>query len=119
MTATERLRELLAEREEDYGHLLGTVFWKGARHGHAARDSDEGDKLIVTSYYLTPEQAIAETLGRGTCRIELLGMNYQCSGCGDVVGSDDPTSELCIDGNAIELWRFCPNCGRRVVAGDA
>lgn len=112
MTATERLRGLLAEREEDYGHFLGTVFWKGARHGHAARDSDEGDKLIVTSYYLTPEQAIAETLGRGTChRVLYKPTNVLvCSECG--AGMPKQLDKYC-------FLHYCPNCGKRVVAGDA
>lgn len=64
-------------------------------------------------------QAMADelnaTLGRGKCRIEHYGMGYYCSKCGNEVGSDDPEDEQCIDANAIELWSFCPRCGREVV----
>ena len=55
------------------------------------------------------------TLGKGTCRIEEQGCEWRCTGCGEVVGSWDPSSELCVSGNFVELWDYCPNCGRKVV----
>lgn len=123
MTATERLRALLDERDEYY-KTSGNVTWWGrpidARTGtpinvfHNQAQPMGEDRLFVELQLATPEQAIAATLGRGTCRIELPGTDYQCNGCGEIVGSTDPTSELYIDGNAIELWNYCPYCGRRV-----
>lgn len=54
----------------------------------------------------TPDQAIAATLGPGTCHdtwdTDLTGrLRFQCSECGAV---------------SLEIVpRFCPNCGRKVV----
>lgn len=57
--------------------------------------------------------AIAE--GRGTCRMEERRGDWYCTDCGEMVGTCNPESELYIDGNAVELWGFCPRCGRKVV----
>lgn len=122
MTATDELRRMLDERGADYGHYDGAVYWKGSKHGHAARDSDEGDKLIITSYHFTPEQAIEATLGRGTCKVdteESLFLNIQrwhiCGCCGTGFSLWYYTE----DGDECEETpHYCPNCGRRVVAGD-
>ena len=68
MTATDELRRMLDERGVEHtdaedGHTQHT-FWLGGDHEIAACNS--GKRLAV--YNLTPEQAIAATLGRGTCR---------------------------------------------------
>lgn len=57
--------------------------------------------------------AIAE--GRESCRIEEKHGDWYCTCCGEMVGTCDPASELYIDGNAVELWGFCPRCGRKVM----
>ena len=49
-----------------------------------------------------------------TCRIENTNGEWRCSCCGEMVGCDDPWNELFINGNAVELWNHCPNCGARV-----
>ena len=54
-----------------------------------------------------------------TCRIEHHYGEWYCNGCGHMVGTCDTASELFIDGNAIELWKHCPNCGAKVIGGDA
>lgn len=63
-------------------------------------------------------QAIADELngrvGR-TCHIEEQNGDWYCSACGEVVGTGDCTDERYIDGNAIDLWEFCPRCGAKVV----
>ena len=66
--------------------------------------------------HCTPEQAIAATLGtpERTCRIEERYIDWYCDACFEMVGTCDTTSELFIDGNAIKLWNYCPNCGARV-----
>lgn len=51
-----------------------------------------------------------------TCRIENTNGEWCCSCCGEAVGSDDPWCELFTNGNAIELWNYCPNCGAKVVS---
>ena len=121
MSATDELRRMLDERgvewedSEPYGAKAVTRFkvndvW--------LRYVDYGDYCWVDYHEdepLTPEQTIAATLGSGTCHIEERHGDWHCTGCGEMVGTCDTTSELYIDGNAIGLWRFCPNCGRKVV----
>ena len=60
MTATERLRKLLEERGEDYTRNDFGITWSYYTDPHTATESMDGT-LIVTG--LTPEQAIAATLG--------------------------------------------------------
>lgn len=50
-----------------------------------------------------------------TCRIEKRRGGWYCTECGELVGTLDTESELFIDGNAIETWKFCPYCGAKVV----
>lgn len=57
----------------------------------------------------------AATAGVETCQIEERHGDWYCTGCGEMVGTCDTASELFIDGNAIELWRHCPNCGKKIV----
>lgn len=120
MTATERLRQLLDERGvkwEEPDPYQDATAWVGSgnieyvAHEGISFDGPTG-RLIL--FCLTPEQVVEATLGRGTCRIDYHFGEWYCTGCGEMVGTSDPTSELCIDGNAIELWSFCPNCGRRI-----
>ena len=68
MTATDELRRLLDERGVEHvdaedGHTQHT-WWSDGDHEIAACNS--GERLAV--YNLTPEQAIAATLRRGTCK---------------------------------------------------
>ena len=67
--------------------------------------------------YDTEAEAIAAWNSRAerTCRIEERNGDWYCDACGEMVGTCDTASELHIDGNAVELWRYCPNCGARVV----
>lgn len=50
-----------------------------------------------------------------TCRIEYHYGEWYCHACGQMVGTCDTASILHIDGNAIELWGYCPMCGAKVV----
>ena len=71
----------------------------------------------ITIHGLTPAQAIAATLGSGTCHMEQdfrrwdddLGWltSYTCSVCGESVILMSDRKPSC-----------CPNCGRRVVEVD-
>ena len=124
MTATDELRRLLDERGVEWtapNSCLRDEMTSWAARGfyYDAFEVPEPDgTFLLTAAHqddLTPEQAVEATLGRGTCRMEKRHMDWRCTGCGEIVGTDDPTSELFIDGNAIELWRYCPNCGRRRV----
>ena len=119
MSATERLRKMLDERGVEWMPVAWNpkreTFYHAANGvGFCADEYTDGVK-IYTDATITPEQAVEATLGRGTCRMEKRHMDWRCTGCGEIVGTDDTTSELFIDGNAVELWRYCPNCGRKVV----
>ena len=116
-SATERLRALLDERGVEYtiDHGYREFFWDFGESGRA-RASAIGTKglvqMIVTG--ITPEQAIAATLGPGTCHavFELDAMSederigeFVCSECGETFG----------DGRD-QVPRYCPSCGAKVVA---
>ena len=122
MTATDELRRLLDERgvewtEPNNEARSHTTYWTaGALRCIAVEFTDGMVSIASSSGDITPEQAVEATLGRGTCRMEKRHMDWRCTGCGEIVGTDDPTSVLFIDGNAVELWRYCPNCGRKVRA---
>lgn len=79
MTATERLRQLLDERGVEWGKLvdsygiIGTFWWDSNNDQCSALEGADDipiGKLSVQAN-LTPEQAIAATLGAGTCEDEL------------------------------------------------
>lgn len=122
MTATDELRRLLDERgvvwtANDGEHVKETCWPYMGELTAAFAEFDNGTtRFACDTWCFTPEQAIAATLGAGTCHIEERHGDWYCTGCGEMVGTCDTTSELYIDGNAIGLWRFCPNCGRRVVS---
>lgn len=117
MTATERLRELLDERGVKWwskprlvvsGVEKGTEF--DAADGSWVHAIEALDGTICVSH-LTPEQAIAATLGVGTCKnVHEPPRNttfwptphFKCSECGATHVSMD-------------YVYFCPNCGKRVV----
>lgn len=113
-STTEILRRLLDERGVwwDYG-IAGPTTTRFTVNGVDLTFTPMRDGLVCSTI-LTPEQAIAATLGTVTCHIEERHGDWFCTGCGELVGTCDTTSELCMDGNAIELWNYCPNCGRRI-----
>ena len=102
MTATEELRRMLDERGvpwKGYGYENHT--WWGEWHAEN-RPSVNGLFLKVEGV-VTPEQAIAATLGRGECH-DAAGKQmafFACSACGATNEHKHP--------------RFCYGCGRKVV----
>ena len=114
MTATERLRAMLDERGVEWwqsANTLGCIFtrWHSPLFGDEVCAMENGEEgLVLFDHFLTPEQAIAATLGVGTCKLTL----YEdtritvCSECGAVQPDD---------------WTvyYCWSCGRRVVEVDA
>ena len=108
MTATDELRRMLDERgvEWEMGRTAETIVRKPFDASFAERL--DGRMRICFRSYLTPEQAIEATLGRGTCRNTQSDFDFMCSECGK-----------CVDNGRVLGFNFCPNCGRRVVAGDA
>lgn len=122
LTATERLRRTLDERGvpwKDYGYENHT--WWGEWHAEN-RPSVNGLFLKVEGV-VTPEQAIAATLGAGTCHVDVLNTGdcagYECSEyimhcneCGHEFGHVLYNENG--DAWMSELPNFCPNCGRLV-----
>lgn len=118
-SATDVLRRMLDER--------GVKWWEDAFSGEHRTVFDGKDGVRYCVYQLgsslfissilpvNPEQAIAATLGAETCRIECHYGEWYCTSCGEMVGTCDPDSELCVDGNYVSMWSYCPNCGRKVV----
>lgn len=103
-TATERLRELLDERGVEWTYADGTVsFASDGRWYHAWAYND--GSMCVSMGYLTPEQAVAATLGGGEC--ENIAKNrgeFECSEC----------SFYADFGSDLHRVRSCPDCGKAV-----
>ena len=113
MSATERLRALLDERGVKWTYD-GTVSFSDGKHWFHAWAYNDG-AMCVSMGYLTPEQAIEATLGRGECEklpsdgitrcfVRRYGYErefgyWKCSACGCE----------CFEGA-----RYCMGCGRKV-----
>ena len=116
-TATERLRELLDERGVEWWkpvQMEGSEYtrWHDANGMEwTTSEIHVSRKLRIGASFITPEQAIDATLGRGTCHLinaaDDLGVgtsSCMCFECGYT---------------ALDEWwdefNFCPRCGRKVV----
>lgn len=113
MTATEKLRRLLDERgTEYYPKRADETVWTASNNAHVWACDDLIDGYLeVHMRPITPEQAVEATLGRGTCRNTAPSyLDFLCSECGFVHYHSDANDSG--DGNE---WRYCPNCGRKVV----
>lgn len=113
MTATEVVRCLLDERRVEY-RTHGTTDRTWFEVGHISWfiiESEDGS-LTANAVYLTPEQAIAATLGRGECHDTGESRWFHCSKCG--FGMID----LYTDGDWSEVGQNlgCPNYGAKVVS---
>lgn len=122
MTATDELRHMLDERRVEYdtrdGKTIKNTYWDdsdGRRWGYTSDESgaikDRQLFLVHGRMDITPAQAIAATLGSGTChnvheppKDETFwpAPHFKCSECGATHVS-------------MEYVYFCPNCGRKVV----
>ena len=120
MTATEELRRLLDER--------GVEWWPSAecwcedaitywRVGVMKWAAIEGEKDLwlnagIAGYEpLTPEQAIAATLGRGTCRLKRAQWDDGTCTWGCICTACDAHLEH----ETGIGYNYCPHCGRKVV----
>lgn len=113
MSATDELRRMLDERRVEYeartSPMGGVWTYWDAFNGHRvyAMDNENGTVKIFGEWDVTPEQAIAVTLGRRTCRL-ISAPQYgddckECSACGAV-----------FDEYMFKSGR-CPSCGAKVV----
>lgn len=128
-SATEVLRRLLDEHGVEHYDGTECTLWgyeptgNGTGVYHYAADEIDSDRMTMRLYHVTPEQAIAATLGScncsnnctngertGTCHMEQTGHvkvagvdyyddDYECSECGAEI---------------FEGYNFCPMCGRRI-----
>ena len=112
-SATDELRRLLDERGVDHESTEWidgvTVSWQDSDGTvFCARESLSlgGPTGTLDVYRLTPSQAVAATLGRGTCEVEYVSdwMGWHCKAC-----------DMLWQGLRDQRPRYCPNCGRAVV----
>lgn len=114
MSATDELRRMLDERGVEWGNIrndgsesdyLTEWQFEGIQSYAVATEWAVGGGLSLETHrhHLTPEQAIAATVWRGTCHkvLDFDGTAWICSECGEHIGP--------------RRWNFCPNCGRKVV----
>lgn len=123
MSATERLRALLDERGVEYEaeriDFSNYLTW-GENDCYSYTEYPDGTVLRI--WDCTPEQAIAATLGRGTCTVT---HDFNCSNCGKQIGAvrncemyetcDGQQAWKSLDHKVCDVPNYCPNCGARVV----
>lgn len=121
-SATDELRRLLDERGADY-RVSATGYSIDVGPYTTAYANRSDTTLDVSLRQVTPEQAIAATLGTETCKVDVLNTGdcagYECSeyimhcnGCGHEFGHVLYNE----DG---DVWmseppNYCPNCGKRI-----
>lgn len=115
---TDRLRAMLDELGipwKDYGHPHRT--WWGAWYAEE-RPSVNGLFLKVEGI-VTPEQAIAATLGRGTCHPIISDNLTESEGTGDAWADCSECGHLLfvLTDPSSKPPHYCPGCGKRIV-GD-
>lgn len=133
-SSTKILRRLLDERGVEYRFNESTkVFewhFEGTDGEGSAHATEVNGGINIIACSLTPEQAIAATLGRGTCRNVAVPDEYSdrpftCSECGARGPMGNGTYHLASSwamedgtlafGDSWPVWKYCPNCGRKVV----
>lgn len=105
MSATDELRGGLKELGVQY-QACGDRFTMWKHDGKTATYAEypEGGKLKA---FVTPAQAIAATVGRGTCKAAYSPNGVYCSVCHG--------GGLTIPRHGVNALRnFCPNCGRKI-----
>ena len=117
MSATDELRKMLDERGVEWWqsvNTLGCVFtrWYSPLFGDEVVAMENGEEgLVVFDHYLTPEQAIAATLGAGTCRLKRASWDDGTCTWGCICTACDAHLEH----ETGIGYNYCPNCGRKVV----
>lgn len=138
MSETDELHRLLGEAGIEYKvtscHLCSSTEWE-CDLGNAVfyEDHTNGYTRVTIHYkdgmthfqitsdlkpperYVTPEQAIAATLGRGTCKPTTYD-NYLTKRLkpGEYYEFWEPACACSECGELIPIRRFCPNCGARI-----
>lgn len=110
MSGTDELRRLLDKLGVEWRGGLPTETIVSEPIDALYVERSDGMMRVYFRSYLTPEQAVAATLGAGPCRrVRHDGdaVFQYCSKCGGMLARWLEYD----DGNA----HFCPSCGRRVV----
>ena len=115
---TTELRKLLDERGVEYTANDHMGAYETSWNGFTATQLSPNANLIMA---VTPEQAIAATLGSGTCEPKwtLQGKTQtqefwrcECGNCGECFGVEDRRAFVTID--KVDVPNFCQNCGARI-----
>ena len=123
MTATDELRLMLDERGVEYRtydrNSSDTVTWFDLPDGREVSFEEfDSNTTLFKVWRATPEQAIAATLGVGTCKDDGDPSDFCCSECGVRMFTDtnDTYTMIARDGRTIiKRPNYCPNCGKKVV----
>ena len=121
--ATERIKEMLAERDVEYheyhSQIKGSMGPTTRFHLHDSEHKpyatiETGTSTCLLTWRCTPEQAIAATLGSGTCEwiLEHSGTlfdKWRCSKCGYLF-----VEPRTVQGYTDLEPNFCPECGKAV-----
>lgn len=118
MTATDELRKLLDERGvkwEDDTPVPSMKPWKTSFTSFTGEEVSlecygEPKWIMGTLVFHTPEQAIAATLGAGTCKNKATSLRTFWCDCCDCALED----WMDVGGKLVNGLRYCPNCGRVV-----
>lgn len=117
MTATERVRELLDERGVEHFDGTESTLWGYEDYNEftgiyrfSADETSDG-YMQVRLWRVTPEQAIAATLGRGMCQQEEHGWSTE----GDHARVWLTCGHDCMVETVADLPNYCPICGAEVM----
>lgn len=122
MNATDELRRMLDERGAEWGNVRNDgsesdylTEWQFEDNQGKAIATEwavgSGLSVEIHRYHLTPEQAIAATLGAGTCQQEEGGWSTE----GDHARVWLTCGHDCMVETVADLPNFCPICGAKVV----
>lgn len=120
-SATDELRRLLDERGVEWRPIAWnpkkeTFYHTSDGVGFCADEYVDGVK-IYTDAIIAPEQAVAATLGPGTCHPVISDNLNESEGTGDAWADCSECGHLLFvltDPNS-EPPNYCPNCGRKLV----
>ena len=122
MSATDELRRLLDERGvewTDFRDQRCTTAWLEPAGAVRADEYDAG--LLLVERVMAPEQAVAATLGPGTCKVEGYDDGVDEGMDGEWYSYGPPTWYLSCGHETYGSTRpcYCSTCGRKVERGDS